>query len=88
MAHEQRQYLRTPIRMAVQFTFAQGHGLQVETWDISDGGIGIHLPETSDTVWALGMKVRAKVIGLPIEGPELQLTVTNITRQRIGLRLN
>ncbi len=73
--------------MTVQFTFDQGDDLTVETWDISNGGMGIQLPETSDAVWVLGMNVKAKVIGLPVEGPEINLRVVNITDQRIGLEI-
>ncbi|WP_320823364.1 PilZ domain-containing protein [Reinekea sp.] len=87
MANEQRQHTRTPIKMVVQLTFDQVKGLKVETWDISNGGIGIQLPETSITAWVLGMEVRAKVIGLPVDGPELTLKVMNINGQRIGLKI-
>jgi len=88
MSNEQREHPRTPIKMVVQVTFDQGHGLQVETWDVSDGGIGIQLPETSvANRFFLGMSVQAKVIGLPVEGPELTLTVVSITDQRIGLKI-
>jgi hypothetical protein len=87
MKNDQRQHPRPSITMVMQMTLHEGQGLQVETWDISNGGIAIHRPGTPDTDWWLGMKVQAKVIGLPIEGPELTLLVVNISAARIGLKI-
>ncbi|WP_273285618.1 PilZ domain-containing protein [Reinekea forsetii] len=87
MDDDQRQHPRTPIKMVVQLTLDQGQGLQVETRDISNGGIGIHRPTTPVTDWCVGMKVQARIVGLPIEGPELTLSVVNISAARIGLKI-
>lgn len=87
MENDQRQHPRTPIKMVVQLTLDRGQSLQVETRDISNGGIGILRPTTPSTAWCVGMKVQAKVVGLPIEGPELTLCVVNISAARIGLKI-
>jgi len=87
MTNEQRAHPRTPIKLTVQLTFDDGHVLQVETWDISDGGIGIQFPKDARISWTLGLHVKTKVLGLPIEGPELSMRVTRIMEDRIGLQL-
>lgn len=87
MRQEQRQYPRTPIALSVLLTFENGQTLKVDTWDISDGGIGIHFPTDHDIAWVEGLTLSAQVQGLPIEGPVLPMKVARITDDRIGLKL-
>ena len=87
MKQEQRQHPRTPIKLMVQATLEDGQQIKVDTWDISDGGIGIHINNHVDLHWEIGMEVKAKVLGLPIEGPELPMRVVRITDDRIGMQL-
>jgi c-di-GMP-binding flagellar brake protein YcgR len=87
MTRDQRQHPRTNIKLPVKLTFEDGNSIKVETWDISDGGIGIYLPPGSNTVWRAGLKLKAQVQGLPIEGPVIPMSVVRITEQRIGLKM-
>jgi hypothetical protein len=73
--------------MVVKLTFDDNRDIQVETWDISDGGIGIHIPNHQDVVWTIGTQVHAQVQGLPIEGPILPMKVVRISDDRIGLKM-
>ena len=87
MREEQRQAPRTAIRMTVRITFADGTMLEAETWDLSDSGVGIEAPESPSIDWQTGMKVKGKVQGLPVDGPELPMEVTRVDGQRIGFKL-
>ena len=87
MTNEQRKHSRTPIKLTVVVTFPDGHQLDVQTWDISDGGIGIHFPKDQREIWSLNVKVIAQVKGLPIEGPKLPMRVVRIMPDRIGLAM-
>lgn len=88
MSSEKRQHPRTPIKMQVKLTLKDGQSLVVDSWDISDGGLGVHLPNQTTIHWHVGMAMTGQVIGLPIPGPELPMTVVRITDDRIGLRLD
>jgi c-di-GMP-binding flagellar brake protein YcgR len=87
MTKEQRKHPRTPIKLTVALTLDNGEKFIAETWDISDGGIGIHFSDKHNIVWSTGMPVKAQVQGLPIEGPELPMKVVRIEQDRIGLKL-
>lgn len=84
---DQRQHPRTPIQMSVLLRFEDKSTLTVETWDISDGGIGIHLPEGSDHIWTTGQRLTAQVQGLPVPAPEVPAKVVRIDSKRIGLEI-
>ena len=87
MAEEKRKHLRTPINMELRITFHDNTVGITKTWDISDGGIGIHnLSEYSD-YWEIGTAVKAKVMGLPFDSPELDMEVVRIEEDRIGLKI-
>ncbi len=86
MPKDKRQHTRTNIALALRVTFEDGTCITVKTWDISDGGLGIHLPDESDTPWSIGMKVKSKVMGLPFDSPELEMQVVRITDDKIGLK--
>lgn len=87
MAQEKRKHLRTKVTLSLRVTFSDGSILETETWDISDGGIGINLPEDSLKRWEVGTFVKTKVIGLPFDSPELTMEVVRIVQDRVGLRL-
>ncbi len=87
MTNEQRKHSRTPIKLTVLVTFTDGHSLEVETWDISDGGIGIHFQKDQREIWSINTKVVAQVKGLPVEGPKLPMKVVRITPDIIGLAM-
>lgn len=87
MTIEKRKHLRTAIAMELRVTLEDGRQAQTKTWDISDGGIGIQLPLTSDICWEIGMSVKTKVIGLPFDSPELTMEVVRINGDTMGLKL-
>ena len=87
MSRDKRKHSRTPIKLVVNLAFEDGQEVEVETWDISDGGIGIQLPLKSHISWRTDMSVVARVKGLPVEGPELALKVVFISDDRIGLQI-
>lgn len=85
--NEQRISPRTPINVTIRITLVDGTTIETETWDLSDSGIGIKKPASSNINWELGMKVKGQVQGLPISGPELPMEIIQISEQRIGLKL-
>lgn len=87
MPREQRKHPRTPIKVQVRLTFEDGHSVDVDTWDISDGGIGIHFPSDQGVAWSIGLAVNAQVQGLPVEGPVIPMKVVRIQPDRIGLAM-
>lgn len=87
MTRDQRQHPRTNIKLPVKLSFEDGHTIVVETWDISDGGIGIYPPDRSQIVWRQGLTLKAQVQGLPVEGPVIPMSVVRVSEQRIGLRM-
>lgn len=87
MPRDSRKHPRTPLAMTVELTFANGEQMQVSTWDISDGGVGVQLPDGDLTQWELGMSVIGQVKGLPVEGPKISMQVVQITDNRIGLKI-
>jgi c-di-GMP-binding flagellar brake protein YcgR len=86
MGQEKRKHLRTPIVMQLQVSLEDGQQILTKTWDISDGGIGIQFPSSSETDWQVGMLVKTKVIGLPFDSPELTMEVVRIDSDTIGLK--
>ncbi|WP_196157995.1 PilZ domain-containing protein [Reinekea sp. G2M2-21] len=87
MKSEQRKYPRTPIKLTVNLTLSDGRNVEVETWDISDGGIGIQFPADKTVVWTINQPVIAKVKGLPVQGPEIPMKVVRIADNGIGLAM-
>ncbi|MEJ2042934.1 MAG: PilZ domain-containing protein [Reinekea sp.] len=87
MKNDQRASPRTPIKLTVSITFENGTTVNVETWDISDGGIGVLLPEQSDISWSVGDTVIAQVQGLPAESPKLPMEIVRIGDHGVGLKI-
>jgi len=73
--------------MKVNLTFSDGDRITVETWDISEGGIGIHIPPQPTKLLTLNMLVKTQVIGLPIEGPILTMRIVQVSDTRVGLEM-
>ncbi|EAR08016.1 PilZ domain-containing protein [Reinekea blandensis] len=88
MGREKREHPRTPIQLTVELTFPNGDSLAVETWDISDGGIGINLPLQTTHEWQEGQMLSAQVKGLPMPAPKVSAEVVRVSDTRIGLKLS
>lgn len=86
MELEKRKYSRTPIQLNVLLTLNKTTSITVQTWDISDGGMGIQIPNHAEVIWTLGMPAIAQVQGLPEAGPKIAMKVVRITDDRIGLK--
>lgn len=87
MTKEKRKHQRTPIAMELQVKLEDGTKTQTKTWDISDGGIGIHFPPKGDIQWQVGMVVKTKVIGLPFDSPELVMEIVRVVEDTIGMKI-
>jgi hypothetical protein len=82
---EQRQNIRTPLKVRLRIEHPVHGEMLVTTRDISDTGVYILLDQAQDLL-SIGEQVSGQVQGLPMEAPILQLEVVRVECLGVGLR--
>ncbi len=82
---EQRQNIRTPLKVRLRIEHPVHGEMLVTTRDISDTGVYVLLDQAQDLL-TIGERVSGQVQGLPMEAPILQLEVVRVEMLGVGLR--
>ncbi len=81
----QRQNVRTPLKVRLRIDHPVHGELLVTTRDISECGVYV-LMDQAQNVLVMGEQVQGQVQGLPMEAPILTLEVVRVEPLGVGLR--
>jgi hypothetical protein len=81
----QRQNVRTPLKVRLRIDHPVHGELQVTTRDISECGVYV-LMDQAQNMLVMGEQVQGQVQGLPMEAPILTLEVVRVEPLGVGLR--
>jgi hypothetical protein len=81
----QRQNIRTPLKVRLRIDHPVHGELMVTTRDISECGVYV-LMDKAQNMLAMGDRVQGQVQGLPMEAPILTLEVVRLEPLGVGLR--
>lgn len=81
----QRQNVRTPLKVRLRIDHPIHGELLVTTRDISECGVYVLMDQAQDML-AMGERVQGQVQGLPMEAPILTLEVVRVEPLGVGLR--
>ena len=83
MIHEKRQHIRTKLTSSVKLSHPDTGTIEVETKDISDGGV--YLISSNASLPEAGSEVKVQLIDTPFEAPELDMKIIRLEDGGLGL---